>query len=104
MLHGDNPAKDQETAVELKGFKIILATNIAETGITVKGILYVVDTGISKDNVNHPELRRKSLIPRPKLKPNNVDVEWNVHLRETSSGCTLRRFTRALPHSRQFRR
>jgi HrpA-like RNA helicase len=32
--------------------KVVVATNIAETSLTVDGILYVVDTGYFKENVH----------------------------------------------------
>lgn len=34
--------------------KIVLATNIAETSLTINGIRYVVDTGLTKQRVYHP--------------------------------------------------
>lgn len=34
--------------------KVVLATNIAETSLTINGIRYVVDTGLTKQRIYHP--------------------------------------------------
>ena len=34
--------------------KIVLATNVAETSVTIPGIKYVVDTGLMKEKQYHP--------------------------------------------------
>ena len=45
--------------------KVILATNIAETSITVDGIVYVIDTGFVKQNVYNPRSGMESLVVVP---------------------------------------
>jgi ATP-dependent RNA helicase DHR2 len=45
--------------------KVILATNIAETSITVPGVRYVVDTGKAKVKEYRPHLGLASLLPKP---------------------------------------
>lgn len=48
-LHGSLPAEEQDRAVAGDGRRrIILATNIAETSLTVPGVTAVVDTGLHK--------------------------------------------------------
>lgn len=41
--------------------KVIVATNIAETSLTVDGIMYVVDSGFSKLKVYNPRMRMDTL-------------------------------------------
>eukprot|EP00468_Gymnochlora_sp_CCMP2014_P001330 CAMPEP_0167741534 /NCGR_PEP_ID=MMETSP0110_2-20121227/909_1 /TAXON_ID=629695 /ORGANISM="Gymnochlora sp., Strain CCMP2014" /LENGTH=514 /DNA_ID=CAMNT_0007625595 /DNA_START=14 /DNA_END=1558 /DNA_ORIENTATION=- len=45
--------------------KVVLATNIAETSVTINGIVYVVDTGVVKVRQNHPKTGVESLIVVP---------------------------------------
>lgn len=45
--------------------KVVLATNIAETSITIDGIKYVIDTGYVKENVFNPSTGMDSLVVVP---------------------------------------
>jgi ATP-dependent helicase HrpB len=48
-LHGDLPAAAQKRAIEpAEQAKVILATNVAETSITIPGIAAVVDSGLAR--------------------------------------------------------
>lgn len=45
--------------------KVVVATNIAETSLTINGIVYVIDPGFSKQNVYDPRTRISSLLVTP---------------------------------------
>jgi ATP-dependent helicase HrpB len=48
-LHGDLPAEQQDAALSPQPLrKIVLATNVAETSVTIDGITGVVDTGLAR--------------------------------------------------------
>ena len=45
--------------------KVVLATNIAETSLTIDGIMYVIDPGFVKENVFNPRTGMESLVVTP---------------------------------------
>ncbi len=58
--------KDQARAFQpVVGRKIIVATNIAETSLTIPGIKYVIDTGLARISQYTPRSRTTSLQVRP---------------------------------------
>jgi pre-mRNA-splicing factor ATP-dependent RNA helicase DHX15/PRP43 len=47
------------------GRKCVVSTNIAETSLTIDGVVYVVDPGFSKQKVYNPRIRVESLLVSP---------------------------------------
>ncbi|EDM10361.1 rCG44442 [Rattus norvegicus] len=46
----------------IKKYQIVLATNIAETGITIPDVVFVIDTGRTKENKYHESSQMSSLV------------------------------------------
>jgi len=65
-LHGDLPAEEQDRALLPQAQrKIVLATNVAETSVTVEGVTGVVDSGLARQLRYDPALGldRLELLP-----------------------------------------
>lgn len=67
-LYGSLLPQQQNKVFErapLGGRKCIVSTNIAETSLTIDGIVYVVDPGFSKQKVYNARIRVESLLVAP---------------------------------------
>lgn len=59
-------------------FKVVLATNIAETSLTIDNIIYVIDPGFCKQNNFNSRTGMESLIvvPISKVNINFTDTQY----------------------------
>jgi ATP-dependent helicase HrpB len=63
LLYGDMPLEDQQrTLARISQRKIVLATNVAETSITIDGVTAVVDTGVARVLRRDPALGLNRLL------------------------------------------
>ncbi|XP_029025221.1 ATP-dependent RNA helicase DHX29 isoform X2 [Betta splendens] len=64
-LHSSLSSKDQAAAFTVPHAgvrKIVLSTNIAETGVTIPDVVFVIDTGKTKENKYHESSQMSSLV------------------------------------------
>jgi len=59
------PASEQGRVYSVSGSKIVVATNVAETSLTIPGIKYVIDTGLARIPRYLPRTRTTSLAVGP---------------------------------------
>jgi ATP-dependent helicase HrpA len=64
-LFGRLSASEQGRVYTVSGPKIVVATNVAETSLTIPGIKYVIDTGLARISQYLPATRTTSLPVRP---------------------------------------
>ena len=60
-LYARLPGNQQGKVYHVKGPKIVVATNVAETSLTIPGIRYVVDTGLARISQYQPGTQINSL-------------------------------------------
>ena len=60
----------------------MVSTNIAETSLTIDGVVFVIDPGFSKQKVYNPRIRVESLLVSPVSKASAQQVrpgfDWGV--------------------------
>ncbi|GHP10569.1 hypothetical protein PPROV_000930000 [Pycnococcus provasolii] len=71
--------------------KLVLATNIAETSLTIDGIRHVIDPGFHKQNAFHPKTGMESLLVQPVSKANALQRAGRAG--RTASGTCYRLYT-----------
>ena len=65
-LYSSLPPQKQRAVFEpVSGRKCVVSTNIAETSLTIDGVVYVVDPGFAKQKVYNPRIRVESLLVSP---------------------------------------
>ncbi|ELP94791.1 pre-mRNA-splicing factor ATP-dependent RNA helicase PRP16, putative [Entamoeba invadens IP1] len=76
---------------ESENRKVIVATNIAETSLTVNGVRFVIDSGLGKWKVYNPKIGMDSLQVFPESKQNAEQRKGRAG--RTQSGVCYRMFT-----------
>jgi HrpA-like RNA helicase len=72
--------------------KIVVATNVAESSLTVKGIKYVIDTGLEYTDAYYPEFKSGSLLENKASKANIKQRRGRTG--RTSSGICYHLYTK----------
>ena len=92
-LHGDLSADEQDRAVaRADRRKIILATNVAETSVTIDGVVAVIDTGTARVARHSPWSGLPSLVIEPISKASATQRAGRAG--RTRPGRALRLYTR----------
>ncbi|KAF8752923.1 P-loop containing nucleoside triphosphate hydrolase protein [Rhizoctonia solani] len=93
------PAQQQRIfdAAPPGGRKVVVSTNIAETSLTIDGIVYVVDPGFSKQKVYNPS-RVLLVSPISKASAHNVLDEQGEHGQVIEPLSTLTPVTKFISH------
>ncbi|GMR41779.1 hypothetical protein PMAYCL1PPCAC_11974, partial [Pristionchus mayeri] len=73
------------------GRKCVISTNIAETSLTIDGVVFVVDPGFSKQKVYNPRIRVESLLVCPISKASAMQRAGRAG--RTKPGKTFRLYT-----------
>ncbi len=93
-LHGDLPIAEQKRAIEpTHAKKIILATNVAETSITIPGIAAVIDSGFARIAGHSPWSGFQTLSTMKIAKSSAIQRAGRAG--RTQAGQVLRLYTRA---------
>ena len=101
-LHGELPPQDQRQVMRpaAAGRKVIVATNIAETSLTIPGVRHVIDSGMARIGVMTPESRMAGMAKRKPPRKDCCCVRLEVEMsRPTPSTMTTspRKNTVVLP-------
>lgn len=92
FLHADLTKEEQEEAINPASVrKIILATNIAESSVTIPGIKVVIDSGIQREAAFSPWNGLKSLVDRPITKSSAIQRAGRAG--RTSAGTCFRLYS-----------
>ncbi|HEX7481131.1 MAG TPA: ATP-dependent helicase HrpB [Polyangiales bacterium] len=66
VLHGDLPAREQDQALQRsQRRKLILSTNVAETSLTIEGVVAVIDSGLARVAGHSPFSGLPTLVTAP---------------------------------------
>jgi RNA helicase HrpA len=94
-LYGRLGKEEQERVFEeapLRKTKVVIATNIAETSVTIDGITTVIDSGLSKLNYYNPRTFTSSLVEGPVSKASANQRKGRAG--RTQPGTAYRLYTR----------
>ena len=70
------------------GRKVVVSTNIAETSLTIDGIVFVIDPGFAKQKVYNPRIRVESLLVSAISKASAQQRAGKI-LTNSYAGCTM---------------